>query len=98
MSAIVPRSVACPCGNGYAERRPEPIVEPGRRRKQRTIWHYRHDGCPLGGTMVVEFGRIVRRTGPLFRAERYDVAEFQQPAPEPQQTPKPLVADGGEPS
>ena len=67
----VPQTVACPCGNGYAERKPEHITEPGRRRKPRTIHHYRHTGCPIGGTVIVEFGRIVRRTGPLFDSERF---------------------------
>jgi len=90
MSADVPETVPCPCGNGYAERKPEHITEPGPRRKRRTIYHYRHTGCLIGGTIVVEFGRIVRKLGPLFDPDRFGIGEIA-----PASTER-VLADGGE--
>lgn len=71
MNADVPDTVACPCGNGYAERRPEAIRERVGRggngdRYLRLTHVYRHQGCPIGGHIVVEAGQVTRRAGPLF--------------------------------
>jgi len=93
MSADVPETVECPCGNGYAERRKTPIVERppttlGSRSILRKTFLYRHDGCPVGGHIVIENGEVSNRAGPLFTANRYPQRQFEQDHPT-------LVADGG---
>lgn len=72
MDANAPETVRCPCGTGYAHRLPEPIVEPARDdyRKRRTTWKYRHEGCPVGGHISLEGGRVICRAGPLFHDGR----------------------------
>jgi len=66
----VPQTVPCPCGNGYAERRPKTIDEPGILNRRRITHLYRHDGCPIGGHIVVEAEYILAKHGPLFRRQR----------------------------
>jgi len=94
MTDAAPEAVKCPCGNGYAERRKTPITEkiasPGKAERGRRITVlYRHDGCPVGGHLVVEDGDVVRRAGPLFTADRYPQRQSERDHPR-------SVADGGE--
>lgn len=94
MSDGAPEQVACPCGNGYAELKPEAVTEPvrpagaGPPTRSRTIYYYRHAGCHVGGHVVVENGTVALRGGPLFEPGRYGMGET--PAAEPA-----VATDGG---
>lgn len=80
MSEGVPETVACPCGNGYAERRQTAIREAVGSGQARTVQEthlYRHDGCPIGGHIVTSGGRIIRRAGPLFKSGRARTAALK---------------------
>lgn len=68
-----PESIPCPCGSGAATVRTRRITEPFTFDGNKTAihYHYRHDGCPIGGTLVVVDGEVHRRHGPLFAPERY---------------------------
>lgn len=92
----VPQTVACPCGHGYAERRPRPIWENVSRRgtaerKVQLTFMYRHEGCPIGGHIVTVAGCVRRRAGPLFD-DNPPVERLRAFA-----GARPLAADGGEP-
>lgn len=92
-----PETVACPCGNGYAERRQVPIRELVRRagtaeRKLRLTFTYKHEGCPVGGHIVTVAGTVDREAGPLFADEPPLLDFMARVAQRPE-----LAADGGEP-
>lgn len=93
-----PASVPCPCGEGEATLRRR--VTTGTTRNVRgsslpggtetTHWHYRHDGCPIGGTVVTDGESVLRRIGPLFDKDAYRRSERAAEAVD-----RGLVADGG---
>lgn len=66
----VPAVVSCPCGDGVAEHVTAVSTPTGTR--PRLEHYYRHEGCPVGGTIVEYRGRRVREAGPLFHPDRYD--------------------------
>lgn len=74
-TADAPESVPCPCGTGEASLRERTISEPYTfdASKRAVHYHYRHNGCALGGTIVPVDGAIKRRLGPVFEPERYSV-------------------------
>lgn len=77
----IPVFVECPCGDGRAEvlnlAQASPFRSfPGRPPYCSTgdrmlIWNYVHEGCDIGGSIVVVGERIVRRVGPLFSGEAF---------------------------
>lgn len=92
----VPETVACPCENGYAERTDRAIRERVRQsgtaeRKTRLTVTYRHEGCPVGGHLVVQEGHVKRRAGPLFE-DNPNVERLRAFA-----AGRTVAADGGEP-
>lgn len=88
----VPLDHPCPCGNGQADVRPTPTTEPNPKNTNQkvTTYHYRHDGCPIGGSAVLIGGELHRLIGPLFNPERYAVTSKQ-----PQGSRSAVAADGG---
>lgn len=93
MTTDIPETVACPCGNGYAERRETPIREAvgnGDGRAIQLTHLYRHDGCPVGGHIVTQDGTVTRRAGPLFNGGLTGWAVREGEAVR-------LQADGGQP-
>lgn len=90
----VPETIACPCGNGDAERRKTPMIEranaDGGKVKRQYVWHYRHQGCPIGGEVVTVDGLVKSRQGPLFRAGSARQAAMQD-------AQVAVATDGGEP-
>lgn len=85
-----PETVPCPCGSGTATRRTETISEPYTfdSSKRAVHYHYRHRGCPIGGTIVYVDGTEHRRIGGLFHPQRYGLGNV--PAANGQ-----LAIDGG---
>lgn len=70
--ADLPILTPCPCGDGYAELRPSGKRQTTPKRATvTTTHHYRHEGCPYGGTVVVENGAVRRRMGPVFEPVRF---------------------------
>lgn len=89
--AGVPETVPCPCGNGYADHRRETVSNPNGRFRRKTVHHYRHSGCDLGGHIVTRNGKTLGRGGPVFDAERFDVGAFER------SSAKTIATDGGIP-
>jgi len=95
MTDEVPPVVECPCGGGHAERLSSSISEPYRKNAKRRIqtFFYRHRGCPIGGSIVLLDGEVLRTVSPLFHPKRYNALATRDVAV-PTAT---ALADGGEP-
>lgn len=75
----VPTTVDCPCGDGVAERRSTPIIEPAGRQStaKKVTFSYKHVGCYIGGHIVITADNVQRRYGPLFYPHRYSDRAFK---------------------
>lgn len=89
MTADVPESVPCVCGSGDAEQTTQPVSEPYTfdASKRAIHHHYKHTGCPYGGTIVTVDGALYRRVGPVFQPARYGLGNVPSVR---------LATDGGE--
>lgn len=94
MTANVPETVACPCGGGYANRRPTVIRERDSMGRLQITHVYKHKGCPIGGHIVTVSGYVERRSGPLFTATSREIKRLLGDTT----TPVRVATDGGEPT
>jgi len=88
LDSTIPETVACPCGNGYAERRDDPIIERVNRSwdQRQVTYNYRHEGCPVGGHIVMVAGLVRIKAGPLFNPDTYSQRAIGEAT---------VLADGG---